>query len=147
VPIGRKKPTPGVGFRLNRLAVFLPPSGVGARLTMTPPRFDPPKPTVRHGEIVRVFEERRRWIRIDVAARLITTEPSTPQPDIALLDVNPAGFHIATVDPVPVNAVFLSQVTLGDGTHVQPRARVAYCRPQPADGHDGGYLSRFDFED
>ena len=114
---------------------------------MTPPRFDAPKSTVRQGEIVRVFEERRRWIRIDVAARLITTEPSTRQPDIALLDVNSAGFHIATVDPVPVDAVFLSSLTLGDGTHAQPRARVAYCRAQPADGHDGGYVSRFDFVD
>jgi hypothetical protein len=114
---------------------------------VTPPRFDLPNPTVRHGEIVRVFEERRRWIRIDVAARLITTEPSTPQPEIALLDVNPAGFHVATVEPMPVNVVFRSQVTLQDGTHAQPRARVAYCRAQPADGHEGGYVSRLDFVD
>ena len=114
---------------------------------MTPPRFDPPQPTVRHGEIVRVLEERRRWIRIDVAARLITTEPSAPQPDIALLDVNPSGFHVATVDPVPVDAVFLSRMTLEDDTHAQPRARVAYCRAQPATSHGGGYVNRLELVD
>ena len=114
---------------------------------MTPTRTNGPEQAVRRKEIAKVFEERRRWIRIDVAARLITTAAAAPQPDVAVMDVNPAGFHIATVDPVPVNAMFLSDVVLDDGTHAHPRARVAYCRPQPADGHDGGYVSRLDFVD
>jgi len=111
---------------------------------VTPPSSNAHGPADRK-EIVRVFEERRRWIRIDVAARLITTAPAAPQPDVAVMDLNPTGFHIATVDPVPVAAVFVSDVTMADGLH--PRARVAYCRPQPADGHDGGFVSRLDFVD
>ena len=106
-----------------------------------------PKPANRRQEIANVLEERRRWIRVDLKAGLITASAATPAPDVAVMEVSPTGLRIASVGPVPVDAVFESDLRLVDGTRVHPRARVVSCRPQRPDGHDGGYVSRLEFVD
>jgi hypothetical protein len=96
--------------------------------------------------VARVFDVRRRQLSIDLQARVIAIAPSAQHSDVALMELNAAGFRVATTEPIPENAVFSSDLMMENGTPVRQQARVLSCRRQHPDGHDGGYVSQLEFD-
>jgi hypothetical protein len=102
---------------------------------------------VSRSEVATALDARRRSLRVDTRAKLISSGAPMVQADVALMDVTHDGFRLATTSPLAVNSTFVCALMPNITTRQQPRARVVDCQPQRADGHDVGYVSRFEFED
>jgi hypothetical protein len=100
---------------------------------------------VRPDELARALDRRRHRLQVDLQSRQISTSGGPLRPDVAVLEIGARHLRVATNDEIPVGAVFEARVTMDDGRESRVRARVACSRRQPPDGHDGGYVSRFDF--
>ena len=96
--------------------------------------------------VARVFDARRRLLSLELPSRVIAVAPSAGQSNVALMELNAAGFRVATTDPIPENAVFSADLMSESGAPVRQPARVLYCRRQRPDGHDGGYVSQLEFD-
>jgi hypothetical protein len=109
------------------MAAFLPDQAGWRRIPVTRAAALQTATPIDFDAVARVLDERRTWIHVNPAARTITADARNPQPDIAVLDITPRGFRMATIDPVPAKAVFTADLTLNDGRRVQALATVTRC--------------------